>query len=155
MIQLVKPFWLRIAPQSQFKIQSIQEFYYALSLPKTLKTSLTLFLVSSSLTASYTGSLGTYNKRGSITKLQTLEVAVLLLLVRRKDLPWHHHIVGSARIFHQMQDGWCIWKTILPGEFGWKADFWDWTLAQQKSRNFKSSKYCHLKHSTNSFLAFW
>jgi hypothetical protein len=44
MIQLVKPFWLRIAPQSQFKIQSIQEFYYALSLPKTLKTSLTLFV---------------------------------------------------------------------------------------------------------------
>jgi hypothetical protein len=84
MIQLVKPFWLRIAPQSQFKIQSIQEFYYALSLPKTLKTSLTLFLVSSSLTASYTGSLGTYNKRGSITKLQTLEVAVLLLLVKKK-----------------------------------------------------------------------
>jgi hypothetical protein len=87
MIQLIKPFWLRIAPQSQFKIESIQEFYYALSLHKTPKTSLILFFVSSSLTASYTGSLGTYNKRGSITKLQTLEVAVLLLLVRRKDLP--------------------------------------------------------------------
>ncbi len=43
MIQLIKPFWLTIAPQSQFKIQSIQEFYYALSLPKTPKTSLTLF----------------------------------------------------------------------------------------------------------------
>ncbi len=43
MMQLRKPFWLRIPPQSQFKIQSIQGFYYALSLPKTPKTSLTLF----------------------------------------------------------------------------------------------------------------
>jgi len=43
MIQLIKPFWLRMAPQSQFKIQSVQGFYYALSLPKTPRTSLTLF----------------------------------------------------------------------------------------------------------------
>jgi len=43
MMQLVKPSWLRIPPQSQFKIQSIQGFYYALSLPKTPKTSLTPF----------------------------------------------------------------------------------------------------------------
>jgi hypothetical protein len=42
MIQLIKPFWLRIPPQSQFKIQSIQELYYARSLPNTPKTSLTL-----------------------------------------------------------------------------------------------------------------
>jgi hypothetical protein len=83
MIQLIKPFWLRIPPQSQLKIQSVQGFYYALSLPKT-PTSLTRFIVSSSLTASYTGSLGTEIKRGSITKLQALQVAVLLLLVKRK-----------------------------------------------------------------------
>jgi hypothetical protein len=73
-----------MAPQSQLKIQSVQGFYYALSLPKTPTTSLTRFIVPSSLTASYIGSLGTYIKRGSITKLQTLEVAVLLLLVKRK-----------------------------------------------------------------------
>jgi hypothetical protein len=92
MIQLIKPFWLRIAPQSQFKIQSIQELYYAGSLPKTPKTSLTLFFVSSSLTGSYTGSLGTYIKRGC-SKLQTLEVAVLLLLVKKKrpSLTSSHH----------------------------------------------------------------
>ncbi len=152
--QLRKPFWLRIAPQSQFKIQSIQEFYYALSLPKIPKTSLTLFFMSSSLTASYTGSLGTYNKRGSITKLQTEEVAVLLLLVKKKrpSLTSSHRWVGSAQIFYKMHDGWFIWKTILPGEFSWKTDCWDCTLPQLKSRNFKSSKYCHLKHSINFIL---
>jgi hypothetical protein len=84
MIQLIKPFWLRIAPQSQFKIESVQGFYQAQSLPKTPKTSLSRFFVSSSLIASYTGSLGTYNKSGSITKLQNLEVAVWLLLVKKK-----------------------------------------------------------------------
>jgi hypothetical protein len=45
MIQLIKPFWRRIAPQSQFKIQSVQGSYYALSLPKTPKTSLTRFVI--------------------------------------------------------------------------------------------------------------
>jgi hypothetical protein len=105
MIQLIKPLRLRIAPQSQFKIQSVQGFYYATVLTQNTKNPLTLFLVSSSLTASYTGSLGTYNKRGSITKLQTLEVAVSLLLVKKKRPSLTSSHVGSGKIFHKMQDG--------------------------------------------------
>jgi len=67
-------------------------------------------------------SLGTYNKRGSITKLQTLEVAVLLLLVKKKrpSLTSSHRWECSDL---PKNTGWLIdWQTILPGECSWETD---------------------------------
>jgi hypothetical protein len=154
MIQLIKPFWLRIAPQSQFKIQSVQGFCYALSLPKTPTTSLTRFMVSSSLTASYTGSLRTPIKKGSITKLQTLEVAVLLLLVKRK-IP---SFTSPHRWEYSDLPSYTGWSNLLAHHLAWwiqlENRFLGLDTNAEKIKKFKSSKYCHLKHSTNSFLAF-
>jgi hypothetical protein len=80
----------------------------------------------------------------------------LLLLVKRK-IPsftsphlWEYSDLPS-------KTGWSIdWHTILPGEFSWKTDSWDWTVAQQKSRNLSllgiviwNVLQIHFWHSSN------
>jgi hypothetical protein len=68
-----------------------------------------------------------------------------------------------------LTSGWLIdWQTILPGEFSWETDSWDWTLAQQKSRYLSLLSIViwnilriHFWHSSNmvwhiiSFIVCW
>jgi hypothetical protein len=109
--------------------------------------------VSSSFTASSTGSLGTYNKRGSITKLQTLSCSLVVASKEEKTFVDIITLLGVIRssIKYRMID-WLANHLTCWIQLGNR--FLGLDTSTTKIKEFESSKYCHLKQSTNSFFAF-